>query len=71
MLSFEDAVDMGMVPFEDDRHLCTECVHYKVNGWKGLCGAQKIQYGKVMNRCSTFVGRMEKKEQLTEDAFWE
>lgn len=71
MLTMEEANEFGMVKFVEDRHFCSECKHYKAGAWKGLCAAQKIQYGKVMNRCSTFVGRMEKKEQLTEDAFWE
>lgn len=70
-LTMEEAVDFGMEKFVDDRHFCTECRHYKVNGWKGLCAAQKIQYGKVSNRCNTFVEKMARKEQLTEDAFWE
>ena len=71
MLTMEEAVSFGMVEFVDDRHFCTECGHYKTNAWKGLCAAQKIQYGKVMNRCNTFVGKLVKKESFTEEAFWE
>ena len=70
-LTMEEVVELGMEKFVDDRHLCSECVNYKPDAWKGLCVAQKIQYGKVMNRCNTFVGKLVKKESFTEEAFWE
>lgn len=71
MLTLEQAVENGMVEFVDDRHFCIECGYYKEGAWKGLCRAQKIQYGKVKNRCDMFVGKLVKKENLTEEAFWE
>ena len=71
MLTLDQALEMGLTPFVDDRHFCTECQHYKPSAWKGLCNAQIIQYGKVMNRCNTFVGKMVKKENTTAEAFWE
>ena len=66
-MDIREAIKEGLlVPYYpvDDRHFCTECKHYDVRGWKGLCRAQKIQYGKVKNRCDTFVEKMEKKEVL-------
>lgn len=70
-LKMEDAEDMGCTLFLDDRNNCTDCKHYIPNAWKGLCRAQIIQFPKVKNRCDTFADRLVKKDQLSEEAFWE
>ena len=73
-MDIREAIKEGLlVPYYpvDDRHFCTECGYYKEGAWKGLCKAQLVQYGKVKNRCDMFVEKMVKKEQLTEEAFWE
>lgn len=71
MIDFREALKNAMVEFKDDRNFCTDCGNFKTNAWKGMCAANEIQYGKVKNRCDMFADRLVKKEQLTEEAFWE
>lgn len=67
MITMEQAIEFGMIPFRDELINCTQCSGYKTNPWGGKCHYGKIQYPKIPNRCNMYA---EKVLQTTE-AFWE
>lgn len=67
MLTKDQAKELGLKPFVDDRHFCTECVAYKPNAYMGNCHKNKKQYPKILNRCNMFATKV---LQTTEN-FWE
>jgi hypothetical protein len=71
MLTFEDALAMGMTPFIDDRHKCVECSFYNKSNWKGKCHKDMVQFPKVAIRCWGFQSVLKVKEVFTDNRFWE
>lgn len=75
MLTMEEVVAEGMVPFLDERVHCTECLAYKHNAWGGKCNKGKIQYPKIKNRCNMYVEKVLQKTEVfwetKEKPFWE
>lgn len=67
MITMEEAIENGLVPFVDERINCTDCVGYNPRPWGGKCQKGKIQYPKFKNRCNMY---SEKVLQTTE-VFWE
>jgi hypothetical protein len=71
MLSLQEAVEMGLTPFEDDRHKCVECSFYNRGSWKGKCHKDMAQFAKVPIRCWGFQPVLKVKEVFTDNRFWE
>jgi len=68
----EQAIELGMRPFVDDRHFCIDCALHKPNAYMGKCNAGKIQYPKILNRCNMYADKvLQTIETVEEKPFWE
>lgn len=67
MITMEEAVENGMIPFVDERIKCTDCAGYNPRPWGGKCHKGKIQYPKILNRCNMYA----QKVLQTTEVFWE
>jgi len=67
MMTLEQALENGMILFVDDRHFCTDCASHKPNAYMGKCQKGKIQYPKILNRCSMYASKV----LQTTEVFWE
>ena len=67
MMTLEQALENGMVLFVDDRHFCIDCASHKPNAYMGKCQQGKIQYPKILNRCSMYASKV----LQTTEVFWE
>ena len=66
-MTLEEALELGLKPFEDDRHKCIDCAGYKQNAYMGKCHKGKIQYPKILNRCNMYASKV----LQTTEKFWE
>ena len=66
-MTLEQALENGMILFVDDRHFCTDCASHKPNAYMGKCHKGKIQYPKILNRCSMYASKV----LQTTEVFWE
>ena len=67
VITEQEIAELGLKPFEDDRHLCGQCVYYKPNAYMGKCHKNLIQYPKTENRCNMYATE----QTMTTDQFWE
>ena len=67
VITEQEIAELGLKPFEDDRHLCGQCVYYKPNAYMGKCHKNLIQYPKILNRCSMYASKV----LQTTEVFWE
>ena len=67
IMTLEQALENGMILFVDDRHFCTDCASHKPNAYMGKCHKGKIQYPKILNRCSMYASKV----LQTTEVFWE
>ena len=67
MMTLEEAKKNGLILFVDDRHFCLDCASHKPNAYMGKCHLGKIQYPKILNRCSMYASKV----LQTTEVFWE
>jgi len=76
MMTLEQAKEMGLIPFVDDRHFCIDCASHKPNAYMGKCNQNLVQYPKILNRCNRFTQKVLQSEKFNapnteEKPFWE
>jgi hypothetical protein len=67
VITEQEIAELGLKPFEDDRHLCGQCAYYKPNAYMGKCHKNLIQYPKTKNRCNMYATE----QTMTAEQFWE
>lgn len=71
MLTMEEAIENGLVPFVDDRVHCRDCLGFKPGAWKGICQRGKIQFANMHNNLPIRCNMYAKKVLQTTEVFWE
>jgi hypothetical protein len=75
-MTLEEAIQMGLKPFVDDRHFCVDCAMHKPNAYMGKCHKNIVQYPLILNRCNSFTQKVLQSQKIAapnteEKPFWE